>query len=131
MTSALSERQSVGHTREPHTLPAAAVIHLVDSDRDLGLTSARVIEKRSLRGYNELAEAAPTPRWRKFLGQFNQPVIWILIVAAIISGLMREWADALAILAIVVLNGILGFFQEERADRALAALRRLSAPQAR
>jgi Ca2+-transporting ATPase len=58
-------------------------------------------------------------------------VVAILIAAAVISGIMGEWADALAILAIVLLNGILGFLQEERAGRSLAALKKLSSPTAR
>ena len=65
------------------------------------------------------------------LSQFNDLVIWILIVAAVISGGMGEWADTAAIAAIVLLNGLLGFIQEEKAGRALAALQRLSAPLAK
>ena len=82
-------------------------------------------------GPNQLAEAPPVSRWRRFLGQFREPVIGILIVAAVIAGAMGEWVDTLAILAIVLLNGLLGFFQEERAEQALAALRKLSAPLAK
>jgi Ca2+-transporting ATPase len=86
---------------------------------------------RERHGFNELVEAPPVPLWRKFLSQFTDLVIWILIVAALISGLLGEWADTLAILAIVLLNGLLGFFQEERAEQALAALQKLSAPLAK
>src|SRR5262249_12090751 len=77
--------------------------------------------------------AAPReePLWRKFLGQFNDIVIWILIVAALVSGILGEWTDATAIVAIVLLNAILGFIQEEKAERALAALQKLAAPSAR
>ena len=71
------------------------------------------------------------PGWKKFLAQFRELVIWILIVAAIISGALGEWVDALAILAIVLLNGVLGFLQEAKAEQALAALRGMSAPMAR
>ena len=73
-------------------------------------------------GPNRLIEKPPVSAWRRFLDQFRDLVIWILIVAAIIAGLLGEWSDTLAILAIVLLNGLLGFFQEERAEQALAAL---------
>ena len=78
-----------------------------------------------------MTESPPIPIWRRFLDQFKALVIWLLIVAAIIAGALGEWSDTLAILAIVLLNGLLGFFQEERASRTLAALRRLSAPLAK
>jgi Ca2+-transporting ATPase len=63
-----------------------------------------------------------------FLGQFNSAVIWLLIIAAIVSGLLGEWIDTAAILAIVGLNGVLGFLQEDKSQRALASLEQLSAP---
>lgn len=101
------------------------------TDAEKGLTSAQVAERRAQYGYNELAETPPPPLWQKFLGQFNELLVWILIIAAVLSGAVGEWADALAILAIVILNALLGFYQEERAERALAALKQLSAPLAK
>ena len=75
--------------------------------------------------------APPAPWWRRLGGQFKDLVIWILIAAAVISGVAGETVDAVVILAIVVLNGLLGFLQEERAGRALAALRQMAAPRAK
>jgi Ca2+-transporting ATPase len=74
-----------------------------------------------------LAEAAPTRWWKRFLRQFAELLIWILIFAALIAGALGEWLDALAILTIVVLNAILGFLQEEKAQRELASLRKRAA----
>lgn len=96
-----------------------------------GLSAAQVIEARSRHGSNELQHVLPPPLWHKLLAQFRELVIIILMVAAIIAGLLGEWTDALAILAIVLLNGVIGFLQEERAERALAALQALSAPVAK
>lgn len=96
-----------------------------------GLSSAQAEAAREKYGPNQLTEAPPVPVWRRFLAQFNDLVIWVLIAAALISGVMGEWADALAIFSIVVMNGMLGFYQEERAERALAALQKLSSPMAK
>ncbi|MBL8793026.1 MAG: cation-translocating P-type ATPase [Planctomycetia bacterium] len=110
---------------------AESLLTALETDRARGLTAAQVRERQVRYGPNELPEAPPEPRWRHFLRQFEQLVIGILIAAAVIAGLLGEWIDTLAILAIVLLNGILGFLQEARAERALAALRKLSAPVAR
>ena len=96
-----------------------------------GLSTDVVIRRREQHGWNMLAEAPPASLWKKLLGQFKELVIWILIVAAIISGAMGEWADTAAILAIVLVNGIIGFLQEEKAGRALAALQKMSSPMAK
>ena len=96
-----------------------------------GLTADEVAQRRVQHGWNALAEAPPVPIWKKLVGQFKELVIWILIVAAIIAGVMGEWADTAAILAIVLVNGIIGFLQEEKAGRALAALQKLSSPMAK
>jgi Ca2+-transporting ATPase len=103
----------------PATHPAVVVPH----------AGARHHRPRS--GPNGLPEPPPRPWWRALFGQFLEPVIGILVAAALIAGLMGEWVDTLAILAIVALNGVLGFLQEERAERALAALQTLSAPMAK
>ncbi len=96
-----------------------------------GLTAEEVSQRREQSGWNALTEAPPVPIWKKLVGQFKELVIWILIVAAIIAGVMGEWADTAAILAIVLVNGIIGFLQEEKAGRALAALQKLSSPMAK
>jgi Ca2+-transporting ATPase len=114
-----------------HVLPRAAVLDSLASDEAKGLSPDQVAQRQQEFGLNQLAEAAPVPLWRKLIGQFKELVILILIAAAVISGLLGEWADCLAILAIVLVNGILGFLQEERAERALAALHKLSAPLAK
>lgn len=71
------------------------------------------------------------PAWRQLLAQFEEPVVWLLVAAGVVAAALEEWADCGAIFAIVVLNALLGFFQQRKADHALAALRRLSAPMAK
>ncbi len=114
-----------------HATPLDAVLKLFEADGERGLRSEQVAKLRARHGWNQLAEAPPTPLWTRILGQFKDLVIWILIVAAVISGMVGEWPDAVAILAIVLLNGLLGFFQEERAEQSLASLQKLSAPMAK
>ncbi|MBX6312972.1 MAG: cation-translocating P-type ATPase [Isosphaeraceae bacterium] len=114
-----------------HAAPAEVVAAAIGADLEHGLSGPRAEELRRRFGPNQLAEVPPVPAWRRFLDQFREPVVLILIVAAILSGALGEWADTVAILAIVLLNGALGFLQEERAGRTLAALRKLSAPMAR
>jgi Ca2+-transporting ATPase len=96
-----------------------------------GLDDSRAAELRAKLGPNEIEEAPPVPAWRRFLGQFRDVVVLLLIGAAMVAGALGEWADTLAILAIVILNALLGFLQEGRANRALASLARLAAPTAR
>ncbi len=114
-----------------HAQAVEDVLKGLAADLEWGLHGYQLAARRAQFGYNELAEAPPIPRWRKFLSRFADLVIWILIVGALVAGFLGEWADTIAILAIVLLNALLGFFQEERAEHALAALQRLSAPLAK
>ena len=92
-----------------------------------GLDASEVQSRRLTFGPNRLAEAPAAPLWRKFGGQFVEVIVLILIAAALVAAALGEWLDAGAILAIVLMNGILGFLQEEKARRELAALRKQSA----
>jgi P-type Ca2+ transporter type 2C len=96
-----------------------------------GLDGVEADARRAEFGPNELPQAKPPSIWRRFVGQFFEPVIGILVTAAVVSGLMSDVVDTLAILAIVLLNGVIGFIQEERAERAIVALQRLSSPLAK
>jgi len=103
----------------------------LQSDSDTGLTTTEARQRLATVGPNELPEPAPPSPLKIFLGQFSSLIIWVLIGAAAVSGLLDDWIDAGAILAIVLLNAILGFTQEFRAEQSLAALRRLSIATAR
>lgn len=127
----IDRAQQSPHLAAPHALLAADLLRELETDVDQGLTSQRVEALRKQYGENRLAEPPAVPIWRKLIGQFTDLVIWILIFAAVISGALGEWVDMFAILAIVLLNGVIGFFQEERAERALAALQKLASPMAK
>jgi Ca2+-transporting ATPase len=103
----------------------------VEADAEHGLAAEEVRRRLDSQGANELPESPPPSLLSLFLSQFTSVIIWVLIGAAVVSGLLEDWVDSAAILAIVLLNGILGFVQEFRAERSLAALRRLSIATAR
>jgi len=115
----------------PHAQPLPELLKQLRVDPHAGLTDDQVEQTRAVVGWNQLAEKPPPPLWKRFLGHFTDVMVLLLIAAAIIAMFLQEWTDAFAILAIVILNGVLGFFQEERAGQALAALRKLSSPQAK
>lgn len=114
-----------------HMLPTAEILEFLGVDSIQGLPTTEVIRRRNQTGENVLTEASPESLWKKLLGQFADLVIWILIFAALIAGFMGEWVNTFAILAIVLLNGFIGFMQEERAERALASLQKMSSPMAK
>jgi Ca2+-transporting ATPase len=129
-------KASLGRGRQaedwtPHALTAEEVLERLGTDPDRGLTQAQVVAARARFGENRLPEVPGVPLWRRVLGQFQSIVVIVLLAAALIAGLLGEAADAVAILAIVALNAILGFAQEERASRAIAALKRVVVPAAR
>jgi len=104
------------------------IARTLGTDVKAGLSSAAAAEKLEKLGPNELQEKKGRGPLAIFFDQFKSLMIGVLIAAALISGFLKEWVDAVAILAIVILNAILGLVQEFRAEKSLAALRRLSAP---
>jgi Ca2+-transporting ATPase len=114
-----------------HALTSDAVASEFQSDLTHGLSVAEAQRRLRASGPNVLPEAARPSALALFLRQFTSIIVWVLIAAALVSGLLHEWLDAGAIVAIVVLNAILGFVQEFRAERSLAALKQLSLTTAR
>lgn len=109
-----------------HALESEKVAQRLGSDLTAGLSGAEAASRLITHGRNELPEAPPPSPLRIFLTQFSSLIIWVLIGAAVVSGVLQEWLDAGAIIAIVVLNALLGFIQEYKAERSLAALKRLA-----
>ena len=109
------------YSRQPDAL--AKELH---TSFDGGLSDHEAQQRLQREGPNELPEAQPPSLLRLFLSQFTSVIVWVLIGAAVISGLLEDWLDAAAILAIVLLNGLLGFVQEFRAERSLAEIGRAS-----
>jgi len=93
-----------------------------------GLTTFQAAQARSVSGQNIIADTKPSSPWEIFLSQFKSLLIWILIVASILSGVLGDATDSIVILAIVFLNALVGFYQEHSAEKSIAALRKLTAP---
>ncbi len=118
------------NTQKPwHALKVKQVLRDLEIG-DEGLTSEEAARRLIRYGPNQLAEAPRPGFWITLWNQLNNFVVILLIAASIISALLGEWVDASAILTIVILNTVLGIVQEQRAEEALAALKRLAAPDA-
>jgi Ca2+-transporting ATPase len=106
-------------------------VQMLESDLCKGLDDSQVKAKREKFGSNELEEETGKPIWSMFLDQFKEFLVILLFIAAIVSGFLGEWFDSGVIMAIVILNAVIGVFQEYKAEQSLAALKRLSAPLAK
>lgn len=122
----------------PYREATAKVLEHFESDAARGLSSQQAQTRLAQYGKNELPAAPPDPAWKKFLAQFQNPLTTLLLAATVIS--FVAWIieqegglpyETITILAIVILNAVLGYAQENRAEHAVAALQAMSAPHAR
>ncbi|WP_202962576.1 cation-translocating P-type ATPase [Planktothrix rubescens] len=119
-----------------HTLSADKALQILDTDSETGLTPQQVIGRQQQYGLNELKEVPGRSTLEILWDQFTNIMLVMLIAVAIVSAVIdfRKGnfpKDAVAIFSIVILNGMLGYFQESRAEQALAALKRMSSPRVR
>lgn len=113
-----------------HSLDSNVIQTIFGTSRKEGLDCADCEERLRKFGRNELLSTGDRKAFTIFLGQFTDILIIILAAAVVISGFLGEWLDAGAILAIIILNGIMGFVQEYRAEKSLEALREMASPKA-
>lgn len=114
-----------------HSLPVEQVLRHFELDPGRGLDAGAVQLALARHGPNALPEPPPKPLWRTFVRQFKSPLIYILFVAASLAVALGHHGDAMVILAVVLINAMIGSFQEGRAERSMAALRRLAAVRVR
>ena len=108
-----------------HQLDAQAALRLLEVDPAVGLSTAEAERRLQRFGRNRIRSAPGQSALRRFLSQFRQPLVYILLFAGMVTFLLREWVDGGVILGVVLVNAVVGFVQEQRAEQALAALSRL------
>jgi Ca2+-transporting ATPase len=116
-------------SRKPwHTLSISEALVQQHVSVEHGLSQDEAHNRFDNYGPNELIEKGAKNPWKILLDQFKETMVVVLIMAALISALISDWKDAIAILIIVILNAVLGFVQEYRAEQAMQALKKMAAP---
>ena len=116
---------------------AEDVLAAQSSNAETGLSAAEAASRLASVGPNKLDEEEKTPMWKRFFEQMADPMVIMLLVAAaisVITGFIQgepEWADAVIILSVVILNSVLGVVQEAKSEQALEALQEMSAAQSK
>jgi cation-transporting P-type ATPase F len=105
-----------------HNLSASEVVRILKSDLESGLMTLEISERQEKYGINQLTGKKGKPGWLKFILQFNQPLIIILVCAGAIKALIGEWLNAGVIWGVTTTNATISFVQEAKAEGAIAAL---------
>ncbi|MHB1061189.1 MAG: cation-transporting P-type ATPase [Thiobacillus sp.] len=112
-----------------HSLPASDTLTRLEAPRE-GLTPDEVDARRAQYGANRLPPAQRQPGWLRLLLQFHNVLIYVLLAAGVITALLGHWLDSGVIFGVVVINAVIGFIQEGRAEEALDAIRDMLSPHA-
>ena len=108
-----------------HSITAEEATSSLGVSMAAGLSTAEVTRRQAEGGPNRMSAHRGKPAWLKFLLQFHQPLVYIMLVAVSMTGFLGEWVDAAVIGAIVVINAIVGFLQESKAETAIEALAKM------
>lgn len=109
------------NTSTPWALKTAETLRLLETNTR-GLTTTQIEDRRKEAGFNELPQAKARAAWLRFLLQFNNVLIYVLLVAAGITGALHHYLDTFVILGVVVANAVIGFIQEGKAEQALRSI---------
>ena len=140
-STGVQSQEGLLHDIDPSLTEANEVAKALDVDTNTGLSSAEAQRRLEKFGPNQLASAPPVPKWKKFLAQFQDPLVYLLLAATVIS--LIAWFiershgtagevlpfDAIVIILILIVNAVLGYIQEARAEQAVEALAQMTAPQ--
>jgi P-type Ca2+ transporter type 2C len=108
-----------------HAMDAAGVLEKLKATEDKGLTSDEVRNRLEEYGKNEIPKGKKRSWWMRLLMQFHNVLIYVLLVAAVITALMEQWIDMWVILAVVIINALIGFIQEGKAEKALESISKM------
>ena len=140
-STGVQSQEGLLHDVDPSLTEANEVAKALDVDTNTGMSSAEAQRRLEKFGPNQLASAPPVPKWKKFLAQFQDPLVYLLLAATVIS--LIAWFiershgtagevlpfDAIVIILILIVNAVLGYIQEARAEQAVEALAQMTAPQ--
>ena len=140
-STGVQSQEGLLHDVDPSLTEANKVAKALDVDTNTGLSSAEAQRRLEKFGPNQLSSAPPVPKWKKFLAQFQDPLVYLLLAATVIS--LIAWFiershgtagevlpfDAIVIILILIVNAVLGYIQEARAEQAVEALAQMTAPQ--
>jgi len=112
----------VSQDHDWHHLSTDRILDLLAGNPGKGLDDVEVRQRRDRFGHNKLTAKQGKAAWMRFLLQFHQPLIYILIAAGVITAVLQEWIDSGVIFGVVLINSIIGFIQESKAENALATL---------
>ena len=113
-----------------HAIGVDALLQRFDTDRRCGLSVATAAERLHEHGPNALPAPPRKPPWRRFVEQFHDVLIYVLLAAALLTAVLGQWIDAGVIVAVVLVNAVIGLIQEGKAERSLDAIRALLSPRA-
>jgi len=108
-----------------HALASAEVVRLLSTDPQQGLDAAEATRRLQEYGPNRLPETKKSGPFARFLAQFNNILVYVLLAAGFIKLMLNLWVDAAIIFAVVILNSLLGFIQEGKAEKALDSIRNM------
>lgn len=125
-----SAQPKIKQDQEWYSFSSDEVIDKFETSSNSGLTSQESLERRKQYGANEIETEAGVTRLEILLHQFKDPLIYILIVAAFVTLILQDYVDSGVITFVVLLNAVIGYFQEEKAQSAIRALSQMAAPKA-
>ena len=118
------------HTIHWHALPASAAAQQLETNPHSGLAHAEIALRQSRFGPNRLPAPPRRPAWLRLLQQFHNVLIYVMLVSALVTAGLGHWIDTGVLLGAVIVNAIIGFLQEGKAESALDAIRNMLSPQA-